>query len=79
MMLMARSQDLTPGVLAIEQLAATMTPRKTSNMPATDTEASQQLQSKLDQAKLGLNDKKTTLRHLNDTAAEPGKKYRRSA
>lgn len=73
MMLMARSQDLTLGVLAIEQLTGTMTPRKTSNMPVTDTEATQQLQSKLEQAKLDLNDKKTTLRRLSDTATEPGK------
>lgn len=73
MMLMARSQDLTLGVLAIEQLTGTMTPRKISNMPATDTDATKQLQSKLEQAKLDLNDKKTALMHLSDTATERNK------
>ena len=68
MMLMARSQDLTLGVLAIEQLTGVMTPRKTAKLPLSDTEATKQLQNTLEQAKLDLNDKKTALTQLNDTA-----------
>lgn len=68
MMLMARSQDLTLRVLAIEQLTGVMTPRTTAKLPLSDTEATKQLQNKLEQAKLDLNDKKTALTQLNDAA-----------
>ncbi|MEG1051057.1 MAG: hypothetical protein RSF79_03290 [Janthinobacterium sp.] len=68
MMLMARSQDLTLGVLAIEQLTGAVTARKTATIPLPDAETSKQLQNKLEQAKLDLNSKKTALTQLNDTA-----------
>jgi len=61
MMLMIRSQDLTLGVLAIEQLTGAAIPRQPAIPADPATAATSQLQSQLEQAQLDLGSKNTAL------------------